>query len=319
MVTNTDKIVEEYHKGMKQHGEFLNELIYRSMAFPLVMIAKKLKMTPNFISIIGFVITILAGIFIVTSQFMLAAIMIFVGHVLDNVDGSLARNLKKFSKIGGILDAVCDTLGFFFVVVGLMIVNFDQQGWLIFAYGAILGLSLGLQVLAYDNFRARYVQKLDTYDNNKYEMFCYPEEQEARKQRKKDLNPFKIVINFISKFYQVISPIPKLNIPAHLSSEEKLNIKTEYQQIYKRTFSVMHKLWSLVGGSVIKTYCIIVLVIGRPDLIWIGIIVGLNSILLALIIIQNILTYVFRLRVRDLFGMNVTAMFNPFTGKPIKI
>ena len=81
----------------------------------------------------------------------------------------------------------------------------------------------------------------------------------------------------------------------------------------------MHNFWSLVGGSVIKTYCIVVLAIGRPDLIWIGIIVGLNSILLVLIIIQNILAYVFRLRVRDLFGMNVTAMNNPFTGKPIKI
>lgn len=319
MITNTEKIVEEYNKGAKQNGEFVNELIYRPLAFPLVMLAKKLNMTPNQISVIGFIITILSGVFIATGLFFWGGIMLLVGHVLDNLDGSLARNLKKFSKIGAYFDAVCDVLGFVFVIIGLMIAEFDTRGAYVFVYGIALGLSLGLQVLAYDNFRARYVMELDTYNNNKFEMFCFPEEHEARKQRKKDLNPFKTIINYITKFHQAIAPIPKLNIPAQLSSEKKLKIKTEYQKIYKQTFSVMHKLWSFVGGSVIKTFCIVVMVIGKANLIWFGMIIVLNGILLVLIIIQNILTYVFRLRVRDLFGMNVTSMFNPFTGKPIKI
>ena len=314
-----EKIDLEYKKGSKQNGEVLNENFYRPLAFPFVMLAKKLKMTPNAISLIGFITTILSGIFIATGYFLWAAIMLFVGHVLDCTDGSLARNLQKYTKFGAIFDAVCDTLGFVFVVVGLMIFEFVDHGWMVMLYGSAIGLSLGLQVLAYDNFRARYVKGLQTTNKNTYEIFCFPDESDDSKHNKKKASFFDSLGDLVVKFYTAIAPIPKLSIPSQTSTEEIVKIRTEYEKIYKKTFSLMHKLWSLVGGAALKTMCITLMVIGRADLIWIAVIGGLNSILLVLVIFQNIIAYIFRIKMKNLFGMNVTAMFNPFTGKPISI
>ncbi|UYP46081.1 hypothetical protein NEF87_002366 [Candidatus Lokiarchaeum ossiferum] len=309
----------EYKKGSKQNGEVLNEYFYRPLAFPFVMIAKKLKLTPNAISVIGFITTIISGILIATGNFLSAAIMLFAGHVLDCTDGSLARNLKKYTKFGAIFDAACDTLGFVFVVVGLMIFESAESGWMVLLYGIVIGLSLGLQVLAYDHFRARYVKGLQTTNRKTYEIFCFPEEDENSALEKKKLNFFEYLGDLVEKFYTAIAPIPKLSIPPQIPTEDKIKIRNEYEKIYKEAFSLMHKLWSLVGGAVLKTLCITLMVIGRADLIWIAVIGGLNCILLLLIILQNIVAYLFRIRMRDLFGMNVTALFNPFTGKPISI
>lgn len=314
-----EKIDLEYKKGSKQNGEVLNENFYRPLAFPFVMIAKKLKMSPNAISLIGFITTILSGIFIATGNFLWAAIMLFIGHVLDCTDGSLARNLKKYTKFGAIFDAVCDTLGFVFVVIGLMVFEFAENGWMVLLYGAVIGLSLALQVLAYDNFRARYVKGLQTTNRETYEIFCFPEENDDSKVEKKKPTFFEYISDLVVKFYTAIAPIPKLSIPHQTPTEDKIKIRSEYEKIYKQTFSLMHKLWSLVGGAVLKTLCITLMVIGRADLIWIAVIGGLNCILLVLVIVQNIMAYIFRIKMRNLFGMNVTALFNPFTGKPISI
>jgi hypothetical protein len=318
IIINTikEKIIEEYNKGTKKNGELINEVIYRRLAFPLVLLAKSLHLTPNMVSIIGFIFTVLSGVFLALDNLILAAVMLFLRHVFDCADGSLARNLKLFSKIGAYFDAVCDTLGFIFVVVGFMIryYSFTPNITSMFLLGLSLGFSQLIQVLAYDNFRGRFVKELDTYSGNTYEIFAFPEEEE-----KKKLNLIQRIANLVTKFYQAIAPIPKLSIPVDISQEEKVKIHKSYQKYYNQTFSIMHKLWSLVGGGIITTALIITCALQRSDLIWFTSVVILNSVLVVLIVIQNVVAWVFRRKVRDIFGMNVTSLSNPFTGRSIPI
>ncbi len=320
MGTTTYKIIEEYKKGSKENGELLNELIFRPLAFPLVMLAKVLKLTPNMVSIIGFVFTILSGVFLGLGNFIMASIMLFLRHIFDNVDGSLARNLKKFSKAGAYFDAVCDTLGFVFVVIGLGLGQLNETSNSIYILlGILMGISLITQVLAYDNYRGRFIKGLDTYSSNTYEICSFPEDEGIATKKSSKFNIIHIISNAITNFYLFIAPIPKLQIPADITPEEKAQISKKYQEMYKTTFSLMHKLWSLVAGTVITSIFIIGAAFESHLFMWWMIIVVQNIVLLFLIILHNLLALRFRRKVRDTFGQNLTTMSNPFTGREIPI
>lgn len=76
--------------------------------------------TPNMITVLGFVVTIAAAVAVARGQFLLGGLVLIAGSVSDMLDGAVARASGKISKGGAFLDSVLDRLSDAVVFVGLI-------------------------------------------------------------------------------------------------------------------------------------------------------------------------------------------------------
>lgn len=78
-----------------------------------------LGITPNMISLLGFVGNAGAGVLAATNHLIAAAIVFLVFSLLDMVDGAVARATGTASPYGAVFDAVLDRLGEAAVLAGV--------------------------------------------------------------------------------------------------------------------------------------------------------------------------------------------------------
>lgn len=74
---------------------------------PLSSIAKRIPVSPNFLTITGFMITVSAAL-IIPYNVKLGGICILFGGVFDMLDGIVARTSGRATKFGAFLDSVLD-------------------------------------------------------------------------------------------------------------------------------------------------------------------------------------------------------------------
>ena len=106
---------------------------------------QKSGLSPNSVTLFGFLLTVLASIFYATGLVSIwlilgAVLALLVGAYLDAVDGAMARRYHQISKLGGILDSVLDRLGEIFLYTGLLL------GGLVPSWLAVWALSASLMV-----------------------------------------------------------------------------------------------------------------------------------------------------------------------------
>lgn len=67
-----------------------------------------LKIHPNVLTILSLIMSLSLPIFHQMGQYALVMILIFIRQLLDLLDGPVARECNKTSKIGGMLDTIAD-------------------------------------------------------------------------------------------------------------------------------------------------------------------------------------------------------------------
>src|SRR6201993_3607825 len=90
------------------------------------------RLTPNAISLTGFVLNVAAAALVVDRLFFLAGIAFIVGSVMDTLDGRYSRMSGKGTPFGAFLDSTLDRL---------------EEGIVLAAVGAYFA-SRGMQVAA---------------------------------------------------------------------------------------------------------------------------------------------------------------------------
>src|SRR3989440_6357449 len=68
------------------------------------------RLTPNTISLTGFVLNVVAAVLIVDRMFVLAGLAFIVGSVMDTLDGRYSRMSGKGTPFGAFLDSTLDRL-----------------------------------------------------------------------------------------------------------------------------------------------------------------------------------------------------------------
>ncbi|MBN1527689.1 MAG: CDP-alcohol phosphatidyltransferase family protein [Thermoleophilaceae bacterium] len=66
------------------------------------------RLTPNAISLTGFVLNLVAAVLILEEHFVLAAVAFIVGSVMDTLDGRYSRMSGKGTQFGAFLDSTLD-------------------------------------------------------------------------------------------------------------------------------------------------------------------------------------------------------------------
>ena len=118
---------------------------------PLAPLFKKIKLSPYFFTIAGFVVTFLAAFSIQLSA-KLAGALILLGGLFDMFDGVAARVNNKTTKFGAFFDSVVDRYSdsFIFVSVAWYLVSRNDSTT---AYVAIATL-VGALIISYAKARA---------------------------------------------------------------------------------------------------------------------------------------------------------------------
>jgi CDP-diacylglycerol--glycerol-3-phosphate 3-phosphatidyltransferase len=80
----------------------------RAVLAPVVRLAVRLHLTANTVTVIGFLIVVVASALVASGQLLAGAAILTAGSLLDAVDGALARATGGTTAFGGFLDSTLD-------------------------------------------------------------------------------------------------------------------------------------------------------------------------------------------------------------------
>jgi CDP-diacylglycerol--glycerol-3-phosphate 3-phosphatidyltransferase len=118
---NTQKVIPQKQKTTTKLNEF-RRAIASYITPAIVRLLSKTGITPNILTIIGFIVTLGAAVLILTENQFAAGFVVIVAGFFDMLDGALARTTNRVTKFGGILDSTLDRLSEAAVMVGLLVV-----------------------------------------------------------------------------------------------------------------------------------------------------------------------------------------------------
>lgn len=105
---------------------------------------RRLGLTPNSITLLGFAVCSAAAVLVGYGWFWLGGVVFLLGGGLDLFDGALARLTGKATAFGALLDSVFDRLGEASMFVGLAIyglrAGFEERFTLFFLTALLLAL-----------------------------------------------------------------------------------------------------------------------------------------------------------------------------------
>jgi len=110
---------------------------------PLNRIAKKIPLSPNTLSIAGFLVTVIAALMI-PRNIRLGGILILIGGILDLLDGVVARTKGQVTKFGAFLDSVLDRYSdaFIFVAISWYFLKKENLIGILISLGTLTGAFL---------------------------------------------------------------------------------------------------------------------------------------------------------------------------------
>ena len=83
----------------------------------------KAGLTPNAVTLIGLILSLLSAYFYSIREPRLAALVLFIGSLVDALDGTLARLTGKTSRFGAFLDSTFDRISDGAVLFGIALGN----------------------------------------------------------------------------------------------------------------------------------------------------------------------------------------------------
>jgi phosphatidylglycerophosphate synthase len=92
----------------------------RGLMTPIAIGLGRLGFSPNALTLIGFLIAVVAAIAAGLQAWLAAGLLVIFGGVFDLFDGALARATNRVSRVGGFLDATFDRWGEGVVYIGII-------------------------------------------------------------------------------------------------------------------------------------------------------------------------------------------------------
>ncbi len=155
---------EEYKSTLKSMDteETFDLVFYRPIGYCWALIAKKLGITPNAITIASIFIGIAAGVCYYYNSIwinLIGVLLLIWADSFDSADGQLARMTKQYSRLGRILDGVSGDFWFAAIYIAICLREnvtsdfFMAHKWVIWVVAVAAGISHGLQAAMADYYR----------------------------------------------------------------------------------------------------------------------------------------------------------------------
>jgi CDP-diacylglycerol--glycerol-3-phosphate 3-phosphatidyltransferase len=112
----------------------------RHLGEPVALFFGRLGLTPNSLTLLGFLITVAGAALAAAGLWLAAGVVVFLGGAFDLFDGALARATGRASKVGAFLDSIFDRWGESVVYIGIVVGCLDA-GFLLGAGLAAVAMS----------------------------------------------------------------------------------------------------------------------------------------------------------------------------------
>lgn len=108
---------------------------------PTAKVLAKTGVTPNALTVMGFLVSVAAGILIALGHFLAGGLVVLFASAFDLMDGPVARVTGKTSGFGGFLDSTLDRLSEAAVLAGILAYFAYNEGtWeSLLAYACFVG------------------------------------------------------------------------------------------------------------------------------------------------------------------------------------
>lgn len=98
------------------------QMRFRAMAEGVVTPLARLGVTPNTVTVIGFLLNLLTAGVLATGRLTLGGLFLFAAGLFDMLDGALARTTQRQSIFGAFLDSLLDRYSEAAVLLALLVV-----------------------------------------------------------------------------------------------------------------------------------------------------------------------------------------------------
>ena len=109
---------------------YINKVLYSS----LIPLLSKMKISPNTLTIFGFIFSLITMILITQGYLLISGILIIFSSIFDLLDGALARYTRNTTNFGKFFDAVIDRLSEIAIYVGLFIYFMNDSNSLLIIF-----------------------------------------------------------------------------------------------------------------------------------------------------------------------------------------
>ncbi len=116
---NSDPAKLRLELANRSNDGFFSTFVLRKISKVFTRAALNLKLKPNFVTVLSFLVGVFAAIEFSRSNYISGAILLQLSLILDCVDGEVARYTKQFSRFGAWLDALSDRVKEFMAIGGL--------------------------------------------------------------------------------------------------------------------------------------------------------------------------------------------------------
>ena len=118
---DTQKVIPRKQKVTTKLNGF-RRTIASYLTPAIVRFLSRTGITPNTLTIVGFLVSLGAAALILTGNQFAAGFVVIAAGFFDMLDGSLARNTDQVTRFGGILDSTLDRLSEASLMVSIIVV-----------------------------------------------------------------------------------------------------------------------------------------------------------------------------------------------------
>lgn len=159
-----DDLKSSYRSSLKSMDteEHIDLYFYRPVGYAWALLARKLGVTPNAITVASIFLGVGAGVCFYFNNIwwnILGMLLLVWADSLDSADGQLARMTGQYSRIGRILDGLSGDLWFVAIYAAICLrengtdVFFGTHPWLIWIVAAVTGFCHATQAAMGDYYR----------------------------------------------------------------------------------------------------------------------------------------------------------------------
>jgi phosphatidylglycerophosphate synthase len=109
----------------------------------------KFSLSPNQWTMLSLLLVLITLYFLIKEEFLVASILFAFTAFIDMIDGAVARETKKVTKIGGYLDSIIDRVIEFIIILGLFLNNYPDF---------IIPIKIWLLFLLFGSFMSTYTR-----------------------------------------------------------------------------------------------------------------------------------------------------------------
>lgn len=142
---NNTELIEKtkLNDGKKIDNKYENpfDVLLIIMSNKLGKLFYKLNFTPNMITTLSILISLIGIQFIYNKKYKIGAILYYIGYFFDCMDGNYARQYNITSNFGDLYDHIGDTFKVIFLLICLYLLKIKKRTKIVFI---IISLILGL-------------------------------------------------------------------------------------------------------------------------------------------------------------------------------